>query len=342
VQEFIEQSLKVNGEGGIANQAPHGSFWTTLSYAEFVNGNVPNVSDPSSGQPLRILEIGNPDNSNLIMALRGTGSLFDVNNGAFGRMPYGGTPFTDDQIGEIADWIAAGCPESELNQRMADSRGRYTPQMGMEFWYQLDAATLYNPPFMAIVGRSGAGAIQNIFAQARSAGRYPGDLFAFVQARRADWILLANVQTDTFSQYLGNDWNNIQSAFEDFGQGVLLDNRPERAARNDLVHLMDIRNAAEPPVGYHRWHASIRTIQLLEIGDIAWWERLDSMLGLGWAIQSYARPKQGTVANPALASQDLEALRRAWIPLTPEQRDRQYDLTGPVGYHPNPMHPTVA
>lgn len=101
-----------NVEQDAANNAPHGAFWSTMTYQEFVTGNVPGVSDPNTGGPMPILVSGNSAQSNIIMALRGTpGSPFDPNSGAFGRMPADGAPFlTDDQIAPLAAWIDAGCP----------------------------------------------------------------------------------------------------------------------------------------------------------------------------------------------------------------------------------------
>jgi hypothetical protein len=96
-----------------------------------------------------------------------------------------------------------------------------------------------------------------------------------------------------------------------------------------------------PPIGYHRWHASIRIIQLLGIGDSSWWERLDEVVGLAWGIQSFALPRQQPAPNPNLPASDLQQLRSAWLGLSPQRRDRQYDLTGRVGYHPSPMNPVA-
>lgn len=101
-----------NAEQDAANSAPHGAFWATLSYQQFVSGNVPGVTDPNSGQPMPILIKGNSQQSNIIMALRGTpGSPFDPNSGAIGQMPADGAAFlTEAQIAPFAAWIDAGCP----------------------------------------------------------------------------------------------------------------------------------------------------------------------------------------------------------------------------------------
>lgn len=214
----------------------------------------------------------------------------------------------------------------------------YTHEMGRRFWFELDRRTLYTPAFMQIIQRAGAGMIQTQFSDARIANTYPADFVAFVQPHRDDWVTMAQVQMDVIGDYLDNDFANVQAAFEDFGQGILVDTDPARVARGDWIHTMDIRGAA-PPIGYHRWHASIRAMQLLEIGDTAVWENLDQMLGLAWAIQSFAKPKQQPTPNPAISQADLQALRDAWLPLDAARRDRQYDLTGDVGYHPSPKQP---
>jgi hypothetical protein len=216
----------------------------------------------------------------------------------------------------------------------------YTHEIGRKFWFELDHATKYSSAFMTIVQRGGALRVQTAFMDARLANKYPAQFVAAVSPHKADWITMANTQTKAFNDFLEKDPAAIQAAFEDFGQGVLLDTDPERIAKNDAIHTMDVQGAG-PPVGYHRWHASIRAMQLLNIGDTAWWESIDRFLGLAWGLQSFARPKQQLVANPAIAQADLAALRTAWLSLTPAQRDSQYDLTGDGGYHPSPMRPVT-
>jgi hypothetical protein len=216
----------------------------------------------------------------------------------------------------------------------------YTHEIGRKFWFEFDRATKYNSAFMNIVIRGGAGRVQTVFMDARLANRYPAQFLSTVSPHKDNWITMADAQAKAFNDFLENDPAAIQAAFEDFGQGVLLDTDPKRIENNDAIHTMDVQGAG-PPVGYHRWHASIRAIQLLNIGDAAWLERIDRFLGLAWGLQSFARPKQQLVANPAIAQADLAALRTAWLSLTPAQRDSQYDLTGDVGYHPSPKKPVT-
>jgi hypothetical protein len=92
--------------------APHRAFWRTMTHDQFVNGNLPNVTNPDTGEPLKILVVGNADASNLIMSLRGTpGTLFDPDTGLIGRMPPSGPFMADDDIQRVAAWINAGAPE---------------------------------------------------------------------------------------------------------------------------------------------------------------------------------------------------------------------------------------
>jgi hypothetical protein len=105
VQNYISQVLTQNGQS--ADGAPHGAFWSGLSYTQFTTGNVPGVNPP-----VPVLVVGNAAASNIIQALQGVGPLFNPNTGTYGQMPASGPPFfTTAQIAEIAGWIDAGCPQ---------------------------------------------------------------------------------------------------------------------------------------------------------------------------------------------------------------------------------------
>jgi hypothetical protein len=112
VQQFITKVLSDNGEMGDVPGSPHKAFWNTSTYDQFVDGAVPGVTDPTTGQPISILIKGDSAHSNLILSLQGKGPLFDPTTGSFGQMPANGPPmFTDDQIKSIANWIDVGCPK---------------------------------------------------------------------------------------------------------------------------------------------------------------------------------------------------------------------------------------
>ena len=63
------------------------------------------MEDPDTGNPIPILVKGNSAQSNIILALSGTGPIFGP-NGSAEQMPPSGPKFTADQITSIANWIA--------------------------------------------------------------------------------------------------------------------------------------------------------------------------------------------------------------------------------------------
>jgi len=218
----------------------------------------------------------------------------------------------------------------------------YTIEIGRKFWFEFDKATKYNDAFINMLGGAGAFGVQDNYRSTRKNGTYPAAFRQRFLPRRDAWIRIADVQTGTIGNFLGTDWSDVQAAFEDFGQGTLLDTDPVRQAANDSIHTMDVQDETTPPQGYHRWHASLRVLQLLNIVEAASWERLDGLIGLAWAIQSFARPRQQSTPNPQIAQSDLQDLRDAWLTLAPDRRDRQYDLgSGNEGYHPSPKQPAA-
>src|SRR4051812_4860426 len=177
----------------------------------------------------------------------------------------------------------------------------YTPQIGMRFWFEFDEATQGDRDFGTLIAQAGGFGVQNVYRQTRSQNTYPAAFKQQFQPRRDDWKTIAKLQSDMIGNLLANDWSNIQAAFEDFAQGKLLD--PQRPSGN-RIHMMNGQIGAQL-VGYHRWHAALRVIQLLDIGDTAWWENLNKILGLAWGIQSFAKPQQLETPNPALGDNDL-------------------------------------
>jgi hypothetical protein len=92
--------------------SPHGAFWRNMTRAQFIEGNIPNVSDPLTSKPLKILVVGNAEQSNLIMSLRGApDTIFDPDTGSIGRMPPSGPFMPTNDIERLANWINAGAPE---------------------------------------------------------------------------------------------------------------------------------------------------------------------------------------------------------------------------------------
>jgi hypothetical protein len=91
--------------------APYGAFWNKMTYKEFTEGNIPGVTSPVTGKPLKVLVVKNSRASNLIQALQGVkGSAFDPVEGPLGRLPPTGPFMHGEDIDRIADWIDRGCP----------------------------------------------------------------------------------------------------------------------------------------------------------------------------------------------------------------------------------------
>ncbi len=110
VQALLNSFMKKNN--GPIEFSPHGAFWNEMSYQQFIEGNLPEVTDRATGKPLKILIVGNARESNIIMALRGTKrSMFDRETGSIGRMPPTGPFMSDEEINRLADWIDRGCPD---------------------------------------------------------------------------------------------------------------------------------------------------------------------------------------------------------------------------------------
>jgi hypothetical protein len=105
VQQFLNDFVQ-NNQITIGS-ADHAAFWNT-TYDDFINGNVPTVQDPNTGNPVPILNKINGKydgpTSNIVTVLAGT-------NASFPQMPKGGPYMSSDQIQEISDWISAQCPK---------------------------------------------------------------------------------------------------------------------------------------------------------------------------------------------------------------------------------------
>ncbi len=89
--------------------SPHKAFWNT-SYLNFVNGNVPGVTDPNTGDTFPILIKGDGKNSAIILALSGL-PPFDGSDLPLAQMPLNGPYLDQDTIDAISAWIDAGANE---------------------------------------------------------------------------------------------------------------------------------------------------------------------------------------------------------------------------------------
>jgi len=102
--------------------------------------------------------------------------------------------------------------------------------------------------------------LDRIFKEHKINGTYPLDFINEVkqdEQRVNSVIFLGQKQLDIVNKIFGNDIGSEQRAFEDFGQGLLYDDRCPRPV-NNRVHMMD-----EGQFGFYRWHTFIRTAVLL-------------------------------------------------------------------------------
>lgn len=207
-------------------------------------------------------------------------------------------------------------------RELADSKAR-----AAEFWFEFD--NVFNPGFGQVsdevfqaYGATDApdGALQR-WRQHRRNGTYPDGFRRDMERARDSHLFLAQMQLEILDRHFEGDPSGLQQAFEDFGQGVLFD---DRRKPGEKIHKMDIGGPNDPPIGYHRWHASIRAAVLVG-ADSDRWLTVGRLVGLAWAIQSEARPEEDSPDNPGLSDERLVALREHWLGLTFDGLDREFD-----------------
>jgi mono/diheme cytochrome c family protein/ketosteroid isomerase-like protein len=112
---FKEVKQLLAGLGYAAPRSPHGHFWD-LGYREFVTCAFP-LDKGAPELMLKLIELGKPDESNLVLALEGKEvTVTDTSDGStfpseLARMPKNKPPVDKGLIETIRNWIAAGCPE---------------------------------------------------------------------------------------------------------------------------------------------------------------------------------------------------------------------------------------
>jgi hypothetical protein len=195
-------------------------------------------------------------------------------------------------------------------------------QVASDFWFAFDNRFLFQPPPEVIAAYTvirGVDFARNRFNATRSAGTYPAAFITDVTPLQPGLQTLSTEQLAVIDQHLAGDVDRLQRAFEHFGHGDLFDDRRPPGLK---VHMMDSSGPANPPVGYHRWHAIIRAMTVLGI-DADRWNAIDRLAGLAWAIHAEAQPMQDTM-NPRLPEQRLAALRAHWLALDPDELDEAF------------------
>jgi hypothetical protein len=157
-------------------------------------------------------------------------------------------------------------------------------------------------------------------------GTYPVD---FINEIKQDEELVKGVmflsqkKLELINKSFGNDNESQQRDFEDFGQGILLDERSPRPL-NNRVQRMD-----QGQFGFYRWHTFIRTAVLLN-HDQDRWLNVDRHIGIAGAIDAVQRPRQSTSDgnnpnNSEISPEMLDKLRSFWLQLSFEELDAEFD-----------------
>jgi hypothetical protein len=197
-------------------------------------------------------------------------------------------------------------------------------QQASDFWFEYDNHFLFSPPAQVIQAYGviqGVDFIRSRFASTRAAGTYPAAFLAAVTPLAPGLQTLSAEQLGVIDAHFAADLGRLQSAFEHFGCGDLFDDR--RPAGNK-VHMMDSSGPANPPIGYHRWHAILRAMTLLGI-DADRWNAIDRLVGLAWAIHAETQPTQDAT-NPPLPAARLDALRAHWLARSPDELDAAFSV----------------
>lgn len=214
---------------------------------------------------------------------------------------------------------------------MANGRER-----SMEFWFEFD--NFFNPSFGQVPAEvfdayssmPGIDFPLERWREHRRLGTYPDGFGAEMISIRDPLLFLSAKQVEMLDRHFAGDPDSERTAFEQFGQGVLFD---DRRPVGDKVHKMDTSGPDDPPVGYHRWHPLIRAAVMVG-ADAGRWLQIDRNVGLAWAIQSEARPFADAPDNPGLPSARLDALRSTWQVLSFDELDTAFDSDPfPAGIH---------
>lgn len=200
----------------------------------------------------------------------------------------------------------------------------YTKEQGVEFWFDFDnhflPSTASDEVLAAYGAIGGPDRPRSVWQQARIDDRFPEDFIAYANPVKDSIAFLAEQQREVFEAHFPCDIDSLGRAFEDFGQGVLFD---DRRSVGDKLHKMDT-GFNSPPIGYHRWHPFIRAHSLTG-DDEDYWLRIDRLVGLAWNIQSVTQPVPDKPDNPSLSKDQLEQFHARWCGMSFDDIDAAFD-----------------
>lgn len=200
----------------------------------------------------------------------------------------------------------------------------YTREQGIDFWFEYDNTFLLDIPQDVAEAYASLGGFidrpRNLLRLRRNQGTYPQKFIDDMTPLRDGLFFLASRQLQIIDTHFP-DVADLQLAFEDFGQGILWDDRPIRVDNGIPLHMMD--GAAASLVGYHRWNGIIRATILLG-ADESRWLTINRFVALACAIQTLLSPAQNKPDNPPIEPGVLQGLRDKWLVMNADQLDAEF------------------
>jgi len=197
----------------------------------------------------------------------------------------------------------------------------------LDFWFDFANFFIFNSPpkVSAALNQIGYfGGILEMWREQRLHHQYPDGFLKKIEPHKEHISFLFDEQIRIMNFHFGGDPERERTAFEDFGQGVLFDDRMPVGFKVHMMDIFPVSGTTGATRGYHRWHAFIRASTLLGLVSDQKMQ-LDQLIGLAWAIQSYLRPKQDTHDNPILDYDKLSRLRDKWLAFSSEELDREFE-----------------
>jgi hypothetical protein len=207
----------------------------------------------------------------------------------------------------------------------------YSRSLANNFWYEFDNTFFWRIEDKVNDAMGKTRDLETLYTEYRRNGTYPE---AYISKVKKDVdltnsvLFLTDKQLEIIIRYFMDDLHSQQRAFEDFGQGVLYDDRLPRF-KDRRIHMMD-----ENHRGYRSWHIFNRTAVLLNTANntkiLNQWLHIDQHVGLASAIHSKQRPNQSDSAgrnpnNPEIDQNILNDLRNTWLSKTFDQLDESFD-----------------
>ncbi len=197
----------------------------------------------------------------------------------------------------------------------------YTLDLSKDFWNEFDPALAHKPNDdvrTKVGGMGGRNHFVNLWRAHRQAGSFPEGFRAEAAAQRAHIENVSKLQLDLFDAYFEGDRAAERRSLEDFGQGVIYDDRREAGYRVPMMRISE--DIGRTPVEYFRWHGFARAAIEADV-EAERWTHLDRAMTLAWKIQHEAKPEADNPNNPGLDEERLVELRTLYMGMDPEQLD---------------------